>query len=142
MIPRNIRNFLYGFVWCIVGDNQGTSESSPASHCSFYASFDPSDVDLHKMKTQHFENPNSLIIGHLNINLIRKKIEVVAETLPWKCPNTEFFLVRPYSVQIRENTDKKYSVFGHFSLSEKIKEYNLFSSLKQNQIQVSKFHNL
>ena len=60
-------------------------------------------------------------------------------TLPEKCPNTEFFLVRiflysgtfhvfglnteiysanlPYSVRIQENTDLKKSVFGHFSYS-------------------------
>ena len=45
-----------------------------------------------------------------------------------KCPNTEFFLVRIflYSVRIQENTDKKNSVFGHFSRSE----YSFIMSLK------------
>ena len=43
-----------------------------------------------------------------------------------KCPNTEFFLLRislysdwirrsPYSVRIRENTDQKTFVYGHFT---------------------------
>ena len=56
------------------------------------------------------------------------------ETLRKRCPNAEFFwsvfsriwteygdLGRksPYSVQVRENTDQKMSVFGHFSRSEK-----------------------
>ena len=52
--------------------------------------------------------PESLfhkVVGLLHIITLRKK-----------CLNAEFFVVRifPYLVQIRENTDQKNSVFGHF----------------------------
>ena len=46
---------------------------------------------------------------------------------------TEFFLfpIFPYSVQIRENTDQKYSVFGHFSCSVRWWQYYINWNLLQ-----------
>ena len=60
------------------------------------------------------------------------------ESLSEKCPNTEFFLVRTfadldwlrrislYSVQMRNNTDQKNSVFGDFSRSESVDYLHFF----------------
>ena len=49
-----------------------------------------------------------------------------------KCPNMEFFLVCifPYSVRIRENTNQKISVFGHFSHSVNKKGGSVRFSIK------------
>ena len=60
------------------------------------------------------------------------------ESLSEKCPNTEFFLVHTfpdldwlrrislYSVQMRNNTDHKNSVFGDFSRSESVDYLHFF----------------
>ena len=50
----------------------------------------------------------------------------ILTSLREKCPNTEFFLVRifPYSDWIRENTDQKNSVFGHFLHNAYLKIYH------------------
>ena len=53
------------------------------------------------------------------------------------CPNTELFLVRifpqskRYSVRMRENTDQKTSVFGHFSRSAFLEKCNFLDPLYQ-----------
>ena len=66
-------------------------------------------------------------------HILRKRPEMLAQTLPKKCLNTEFFWSvfsciwteyedffhkSPYSVQMGGNTDLKNSVFGHFLRSE------------------------
>ena len=50
----------------------------------------------------------------------------ILTSLREKCPNTEFFLVRifPYSDWIREKTDQKNSVFGHFLHNAYLKIYH------------------
>ena len=45
--------------------------------------------DLNKIKIQHLEHFNTLIVGHLNINSIRKKFEMIAETIT----NFDIFLI-------------------------------------------------
>ena len=57
--------------------------------------------------------------GLKNLNLILLLWFLFIDSLREKCPSMEFFLVRisPYSDRIRENTDQKKSVFGHFSHS-------------------------
>ena len=37
--------------------------------------------DLNKIKMQHLEHFNTLIVGHLNINSIKNKFEMIAETI-------------------------------------------------------------
>ena len=48
-----------------------------------------SENDLNKIKMQRLEHFNFLIVGHLNINSIRNKFEMIAETIT----NFEIFLI-------------------------------------------------
>ena len=45
--------------------------------------------DLNKIKMQHLEHFNTLIVGHLNINSIKNKFEMIAETIT----NFDIFLI-------------------------------------------------
>ena len=45
--------------------------------------------DLNKIKMQRLEYFNTLIVGHLNINSIRNKFEMIAETIT----NFDIFLI-------------------------------------------------
>ena len=38
--------------------------------------------DLNEIRMQRLEHFNTLIVGHLNINSIRSKFEMIAETIP------------------------------------------------------------
>ena len=45
--------------------------------------------DLNKIKMQHLEHFNTLIVGHLNINSIKNKFEMIDETIT----NFDIFLI-------------------------------------------------
>ena len=45
--------------------------------------------DVNKIKMQHLEHFNTLIVGHLNINSIKNKFEMIDETIT----NFDIFLI-------------------------------------------------
>ena len=118
-----------------------------------------------KIVSDHFEISNEILGDAYSVNAIMGTYYYSAHsanslfhTLRKKCPNTEFFLVRifciwtecgeilrisvvrisTYLVRMRENTDQKNSVFGHFSRSEtKAFEKCLFS---QDSMKVKLFY--
>ena len=67
--------------------------------------------DLNKIKIQHLEHFNTLIVGHLNINSIRKKFEMIAETIT----NFDIFLISESKID---------SIFPNMQF--KINGYKLF----------------
>ena len=63
-------------------------QSSPSLSILLQNSLDiseSSDIfenDLNEIRMQRLEHFNTLIVGHLNINSIRSKFEMIAETIP------------------------------------------------------------
>ena len=63
-------------------------QSSPSLSILLQKSLDiseSSDIfenDLNEIRMQRLEHFNTLIVGHLNINSIRSKFEMIAETIP------------------------------------------------------------
>ena len=68
------------------------------------------------------------------ISLYQDRIYDSIHTRGEMCPNMVFFLVRillrisPYSFRMREHTDQKNSLFGHFSHIVRVRE-NWYSSI-------------
>ena len=62
-------------------------ESSPSLSISLQNSLDNSESsnvfenDLNKIKIKRLKHFNTLIVGHLNINSMRNKFEMIAETI-------------------------------------------------------------
>ena len=67
--------------------------------------------DLNKIKMQRLEHFNTLIVGHLNINSIRNKFEMIAETIT----NFDIFLI------LESKIDSTFS-----NMQFKINGYKLF----------------
>ena len=63
-------------------------QSSPSLSILLQNSLDiseSSDIfenDLNEIRMQRLEHFNTLIVGHLNINSIRSKFEMIVETIP------------------------------------------------------------
>ena len=95
---KNIINFLSNLIWRDSRDNSGYKQNSPSLSISTLNSLDISESsniyenDLHKIKVQCLEHFNTLIVGHLNINSIRNKFQMVAETANVKIICIEFHL--------------------------------------------------
>ena len=76
-----------------------------------------------------FENVNNSIFIKYQIETITKFIlqeTKTKQTLRKKCSNTELFLVRIflYSNRVQENTDVKKLHLGHFSRSQRKRDWN------------------
>ena len=92
---KNIRNSLSNLIWSDGRDNFDYMQDSPSLNISLQNSLDileSSNIfenDLNKIKMQRLEHFNTLIVGHLNINSIRNKFEMIAETIT----NFDIFLI-------------------------------------------------
>ena len=88
---RNIRNFLNNFIWRKKRHNSGKIDSSPSLEISDdnLGFTDGVANKFRGIRKQHLKNPKTIIIGHLNINSIRNKFEIIAETIV----NVEIFLI-------------------------------------------------
>ena len=62
---------------------------SPQNSLKFSESFDIFENDLSNIKMQCLEHFNTLVVGHLNINSIRNKFEMIVETIA----NFDIFLI-------------------------------------------------
>ena len=71
---RNLKEFLKDFEWRSEVHDQHVSKSSSSSTDSVNGFLS----DLVSNKVQRLENSKTLIIGHLNINSIRNKSEMMA----------------------------------------------------------------
>ena len=87
---KNIRNFLSNLIWRHGRDNSEYMQNSLSLSISLQNSLDISkslnifenDLNqMNKIKMQHFEHFNTSIAGHLNINSIRNKFEMIVETI-------------------------------------------------------------
>ena len=62
---------------------------SPQNSLKFSESSDIFENDLSNIKMQCLEHFNTLVVGHLNINSIRNKFEMIVETIA----NFDIFLI-------------------------------------------------
>ena len=84
---KNIRNFLSNLIFRDGRDNSEYMQNCSSLSISLQNSLGISDSsnifenDLNKIKMQCLEHFNTLVVSHLNINSVRNKFEMIAETI-------------------------------------------------------------